>query len=789
MKSSPFIYLLNIFGLGTGIAAFFFIAVYAQHEYSYDTFHRDADRIYRVNHVIKREGQDPYFGAATFPRVGPALKEEFVQIEDACRLLEVYFGGIGVVNNKPIEHDRIYYADESFFEFFSFPLLHGEKSQVLSNVNTAVLSSETAFQHFGTIDCIGKIISIKSIEGDQNYEVTGVYDNSNPSHIQADIILSFSSYLNLVGKEVDTYWNWFDFVTYVKLDVGTDLRELDKSFVEFVDKHGGERSGSKLMDLDLIPLKDIHLKSNVNQEISKNGDGQAVNFLLIIGIFIILIAWVNYVNLYTARATDRSKEVGIRKTLGSSKLDLMSQFFVEAAFVNLLSVITGLAGFVLLKKFAFEYLGISLPALIELLLVLGGLSIGILLVSVLFSGSYPAIFISNFKILTAIKGGAPQSGNGRFRKILVVFQFMASGFMIGGTLLVIYQLNYMNSIPIGADTSNTVVIEVTDYSNNNDRHVRALNTMKESFERFSGVHEVSYSSDVPGAQVAWRGSSWLMNDQTERKLVHKMTVEQKYLEFLKLEFIAGRNFAGPNDSLSVVINEEAMRFYGFESAESAINQRVRFAGLDTLRIIGVVNNYYQESLKEAFKPTAYFLIRQELRFLSVRLDNSGLTSFLKFAENQFAETFPEIPFVYHTMENLLSIRHKKEETFTRLFNAFSALAIFISFLGLLGLAFYTVNKRRKEAGIRKVLGSSVFSIVRLLFSDFARLVIIGNLVAIPALVVLGNSWLNQFTFHVKFSWLIPVLTLALSLLFAFAFTLFHLMKLGRVNPVEVLKDE
>ncbi len=787
--TNPFIYLLNVLGLAIGIAAFLFIGYYAYYEFSFDRFHKDADRIYRVNHIMKQEGQESYYSAATFPRVGPALVEEFPQVEAECRLELAYFGGIAIVDDKPIEHQQIYYAENSFFELFSFPFIRGDRQSALIHLHTAVLSEEVALQHFGTIDCVGEQITINTVNGSHNYMVTGVFDNSLPSHMPITILLSFPSLLQAWGPETDRNWRWFDFITYVRLAEGASPEEMDKQFPAFIDRHGGERLGSSRVDFDLIPLRDIHLRSNINQEMTANGDLGAVQFLLIIGIFILTIAWINYINLYTAKASERSREVGIRKALGSSKKSLITQFFVEAAFVNCLAVLLGFLGFVVLNIISERYLGLNLPSVSEALAMLAIVLSALMFVSVFFSGAYPAIYISRFRILPSLRGDTPLNAGSRFRKGLVIFQFMASGFMIGGTIVVYSQLQFMNSTPTGVDTTDTIVLKVPDFSGESDSYTRSIRVLQSEIAAISGVSEVSISSDVPGAQVGWRGSSILINKPNDRKIVYKMTLGEKYLSFLKVDFISGRNFLDQADSLSVVINEEARLEYGFDTPESALNQYVTFAGMDTFKIVGVIDNFYQESLKEAFKPTVYFRINDEIQYMSVRVDNVETASFLKLAEASFLESFPDTPFQYHFMDDLLAIRHQKEHTFNQLFNAFSGLAIFISFLGLLGLAFFTTTRRRKEAGIRKVLGASGGTIIRLVFSDFAKLVVLGNLIMVPILWRLATNWLGQFSFHIQFSWLIPLITILLSLLFAFIFTFFHLNKLSKTNPAEVLKYE
>ena len=475
----------------------------------------------------------------------------------------------------------------------------------------------------------------------------------------------------------------------------TNLEELDKQFVAIVDKYRGERGGSKLVDFDLVALTDIHLKSNVNQEISVNGDAKTVNLLLLIGSFILIIAWVNYVNLYTARANDRSKEVGIRKALGSSKKSLVIRFYLEAGVTNLLAILVGFFLFQLINVLAVRYLGLLLPTVSSMPLEILGFLLLIWFLSVIFSGTYPAMFISNFRTITSFKGQTPSDSGVSLRKALVVFQFMASGFMIGGTIVVFSQFQFMQNQPTGVDTSNTVVLEVPDYTGDRHLYTQKLRVLQSEIEKINGVREVASSSDVPGKQVGWRGGSWRITAPTDRKIMYKMTVDANYLEFLKADFLAGRNFYHENDTLSVVINEESLRLYGFENPEGAINQRVGFAGMDTMRIVGVISNFYQESLRENFKPTVYLRVNDEIQYMSVRVDSKNTRSFLETTEEKFAEIFEGIPFTYNFMDTLMEARYQKEKVFNMLFNVFAGLAIFSGFSRITWPCFLYYSKTEK----------------------------------------------------------------------------------------------
>lgn len=791
IRKSPYIYLLNVIGLSVGIAAFLYIICYAKYEYSYDKFHKDINQIYRVNHIMKQEGKDPYVAAATFPRVGPALVNEFSQIEASFRMMESWHGVVAQIDkNDPIEHDKVFFAESDLFELFSFPLVEGDRRSVLDHLNTAALSTKAALKHFGTTDCVGKRITIRSaVNGAQVYEVTGVFDQSLPTHMDVNILLSFSSLLHAWGQETDQNWRWFDFVTYIRLAQGASPELLEAQFPAFIDKHGGERMGSNRLGFSLIPAADIHLKSNINQEIAANGDDSSVKFLLIIGVFILVIAWINYINLYTAKASDRIRDVGIRKALGSSQKNLITLFLIETGLINLVSFLLGLGGFLIIKRLSESFLGVVFSLDQTFMLQMLWWLLPFYLLSVLVSGLYPSMLIARISTLQALKGISNLSSGAHFRRVLVVFQFMISGFMIGGTLIIFSQLKYMNEVPLGVDVSETMVLEVPNYSENDQVYANALQALKSQIENIAGVEQVTASSDLVGKTIGWRGSSVLINKPQNRLMIYKITVDAAHLEYLDANFLAGRNFFDHGDSLSVILNEQALQLYGFNDPESAINEQIFFAGIDTLSVVGVIQDYFQESLKETIKPTVYLRINHELKYLSIRHGRKDLNPFLANVEQSFSASFPELPFSYQFMSDLLQQRHETEIAFNYLFNAFSLIAIIISFLGLLGLTYFVATKRRKEVGIRKVLGSSTTGVILLVFKDFVRLVIFGNLIALPILWQLGSSWLDSFSFHIGFPWDMLVATVMFSILAAFLFTFTNMLKLGKTNPVEVLKDE
>lgn len=792
-KAKPGIALLNIMGLSIGIAVFLLLFIYAEKEWSVDQFHVEGDQIYRIEHIRKRSGKAPYRGAGTFPGAASALREEFGEVESTCRVVPVWGRkGLLIYQEDVIESEYIHYVDTNFFTFFSFPLLEGDPSTALSNIHTAVIAKSVATKLFGETPCLGKTINLNTRDGEQEYLISGVYDDSQPTHLKADILFSWRSLIALLGEEVDNNWRYFNYITYFKVHPQSNVAALQEKLESMIVKYGGERL-KDLIEYELQALPEIYLTSNTSREIAPNGNGSLVGFLMLIGLFILVIAWINYINLNTARATERAKEVGIKKILGAEKSSLLWQFLLEAALINLIAILIALLLLKLVSPFFSQFIQVDLPALSLLQLKPWLLLLTIWITSTLFSGFYPALFLSNFEPLKAVMERGGISSSGRMRKVLSTFQFLASAALIGGTFIVWQQLRFMNKMDVGVNTESVLVIDTDLFDDNERGHLDAIENYKNRLRNYHGVNEVSYSSTVVGELLDQRGSTQRISESNEllgqRSLINRIAIDPDYLDFYDIELLAGRNYSQPSDSQYVILNEAALDLYGFESPEAALDQFLSFTGLDTLQVIGVIENYYQESLREQFKPIAFLYLGLEVDRVSARISMNNLADFIPFAQREFERFFPNSTFRYALLDEAMALRHEKESNFLKLLNLASGLAIFIAILGLIGLSHFMVIKRQREVGIRKVLGSGVSAIVVLMFKDFARLVVIGNLLAIPVLYFGAQEWLNQFPFRIDFNWAIPIFVLMLSLLLTFLFVSFNLFRLAQVNPVEVLKEE
>ncbi|QSE97331.1 ABC transporter permease [Fulvivirga lutea] len=786
--------IINILGLSVGVASFLIIITHAYRELSYDHFHKDFENTYRVSMLFTPEGRKPYHTPATFSAVGPGLTEDMPEVTKFCRIIPMGFGDGGFVqyksNIQTFKH--IHYVDSSYFDLFSFHMLKGNSKTALIDVHTAVISDEVAQVYFPEEDPIDKTISINSIDGITEYTITGVFEKRNDTHLPADILVSYSSLVNLIGQEHAYAWNWFDYITYIQVDPSADIESLTSRFPAFIDKHGGERRGSKMVNFELQPLADIHLHSNINQEMTANGDYDTILFLIIVAVVILITAWVNYINLYISQASERIKEVGIRKTLGSKKSQLVVQFFLESALVNLISIVLSIVllwmAIPMFNELANAQLVFTNIITNDFILFVCALWVFCTLIT----GFYPALVISRFGTIASLKQKGGNTTTGRLRKALVTAQFAASAGLVSWTLIVYGQFSFMNEQDLGIDTSQTLIVEASDLFQNPDDHKRKLTLFKNQLIASGYASKAAFTSDVPGKQVGWRGGTARIGEDDERSnsaVCFKMVVGKDYFPMLQSKLVAGRYFLNEADSNRVIINSKALELYEFNNAEAALGNRVQFMGMGEFEIIGVVDNYFQESLKEDFKPTAYFNISTELSDMMIRMESTNYQQNIAGIESIFKQTFPELPFSYYWLDSQLNRRHDAEGVFFEVFKVFTYLTLFISFLGLVSLSFFMVEKRLKEIGIRKVLGSSVLSIMKLIFKDILVLVAIGNLIAIPFVIYFGKDWLSGFAFHIEFNSFILLFTLSLTVFFAAASTVYHVIRAAMLNPVTVLRNE
>ncbi|MEL7004528.1 MAG: FtsX-like permease family protein, partial [Bacteroidota bacterium] len=589
-----------------------------------------------------------------------------------------------------------------------------------------------------------------------------------------------------------TEWDWDGFMTYIWLGDGVNPKDFESKLPAFVDEQHGEQlerfaSGLKFY---LQPITDIHLYSDYMMEYKPNGDGQITYFLLVIAIFIIVIAWVNYINLATAKSMERAKEVGIRKVMGSFRKQLMSQFFIESVVLNLIAAILSLFIIYLALPLFNQLAGRSLTLSFadpQLWMTITGL----FLFGGLLSGIYPAIVLSGFKPVSVLKGKIQNTSKGAIlRKGLVVFQFFASLVLMVGTYIVFSQLSHMRSQNLGVKVEQTLVVKgpnVTDslYSDK-------LNTFKNSLVSYSSINSITASTAVPGEQPDWNagGIRLVEEDDSESNQYRVIGMDYDFVNAYGLEVLEGRSFdrERTTDQNTVLLNEAGAKLIGFDTYKEALNRDMFFWG-DTFKIVGVVKNYHQESLKKSFEPLVFRLIPNASNYYSLKVNTEGLNSTIDLIEEEWMAMFPGNPFDFFFLDDHFEKQYRADVQFGQVFGLFASLAIFIACLGLFGLASYMTAQRTKEIGVRKVLGASISSILTLLSKDFTKLILIAVIFAVPLSWWVMSDWLESFAYKMKLSWwvfAIPAIVLLSVALFTVSF---QTLKAAWANPVDSLRNE
>lgn len=778
---------LNVLGLSIGLAASLLILQYVKDELSYDDFHEKADRIYRVEFDAYREGKQIFKCATAFPKVAPTMKAEFPEIEDATRLYLRYGGGVVRYEDISMNEQNVFQAEQNFFSVFSFPLMDG--SAKLDQPNTAVIEEETARKYFGDESPIGKRIRFGDRE---EYEITGIVRSPENSHLKFTFLFSYPTLVTLWGESFENAWGWYDFYNYLVLKPGTNPAALEAKLPAYIEKNGTREGESERTRFVLQHLPEIYLYSDLIQEARVNGNGRTVYFLMIIALFILVIAWVNYINLSTARAVERAKEVGVRKAIGAEKRQLVGQFLSEAFMVNLIASIIGIAivsaTIPAFNEIAGKNLTFSIfydPNLWLALFVLFALG-------TLLSGLYPAFVLSGFQPVKVLKGSLKGTREGLFlRKVLVTVQFVFSVGLITGTIIVYRQLQFMTNQDLGINIDQTVVINGPGYLQADSLYGSYLNGFRNAVNNQAGIKNFTATTEVPGNLIFWTTGALRMGDDvTKRNQMYIMGVDDNFFNTFENKFLAGRGFHPDftGDSSSVVLNRKAVEMFNLQSPENAIGQRIDIGG-DTVNIVGVVENYHQEGLRQDFRPTAFRLMQNARSYFCIKINSNNLNDALTLLKSQYATVFPNNPFDYFFLDSFFNRQYRNEQQFGSVFSFFSMLAIFVASLGLFGLASFTAAQRTKEIGIRKVLGSSIPNIFLLLSKDFLKLVLIANVIAIPLVWLIMETWLKTFAFRIEMSLWFFAVAAVITVVIALATVSYQSLTAAIANPVKSLRYE
>ena len=810
LKKNKFFSLLNISGLAIGMAVFLLIAQYVQFEKSYEKFVPGKENIYRVKLEAFDKNELIMATAENYPGVGPALKTELPEVVSYARLYNMGYKNNVVITNENAKPDPIafrqrkfLYADSTFLPMMGYEMVKENATLALAEPFTAVISEKYAKMYFGKEDPIGKTLHLRDDDFvDELVKVTGVFKDLPPNtHLKFDVLFSYNSLYPRGDWAVQRYrtgWRRKDMYTFVQLKPGTDPKKIEAKLPAIVAKYKPElKESTQRQVLGLQPIKDIHLTSDLTEEPETNGNARTVFFLALIGIFVLVIAWINYVNLSTARALERAREVGVRKVIGALKGQLVSQFLAEAALVNLVSVLIawGLA-FICLSSFN-SLSGLALDSSYLLQPWFIALLIALWLIGSLLSGFYPALVLSSFKPIVILKGKLQSANRGVFlRKALVVTQFIASIALIAGTFIVYRQLKYMTSRDMGMNINQVLVVERPGIADTSQTVYRSsIDAFRNELKKDPSIQAVSASFTIPGKQREYKVQLKRYGvANSDSVIVRFNSLDYDFLDVFKMKLVAGRKFSPdfPRDpDTSVIITETASRLLGFKKPEDAIGQPITIQAFGNWNpiVVGVVNDYHQISLKKPLDPSIFNCSLYGAEYYSMRINTSNLSRTIEHVKKSWASAFPGNPFEYFFLDEYFDRQYANERKFEKLFVSFAVLAIIIGCLGLFGLSAYTASQRVKEIGIRKVLGASVPDITKMLSKDFLRLVVIAIVIASPIAWWVMNKWLQDFAYRVNISWWIFAVAGALALVIAMLTVSLQSIKAAIANPVKSLRTE
>ena len=784
---------INLTGLAIGLAACLMIWLWVQDEMSYDRFHTNAERIYRVERKFDfrdMHGQAPITGGT----YGPALVSDYPEIENHVRL---HRNELSIKDHRNIFHKtQLIVSDNSIFEIFDFHLESGDPKTALTQPKSMVLTRENAIKYLGTEDAIGKFLTVDWSGTLADFQITGILEEiPHNSHVQFDVLASISSY---PPEQLNTWFNNFLY-THVLVKEGTDIEALQDKFSGFLTKYmaadlvkiiGPEIDVNDVFQLKLVSLLDIHLHPAQEFEIEPQGSMTSIYIFSAIAVLILIIACINFMNLSTARANKRAREVGIRKTVGAHKRQLRGQFLGESVLLAFIALVLAV---LLIRLFLSVFNSISGKLLsLSMLFQMSNwiILIGIALAAGLLAGLYPAFYLTRFDAAKVLKGGA-QSGTGKsvFRRSMAVLQFVISITLIIGTLVIFRQMDYIQKKSLGFDKENVIILPAE--SNQVRQNAEAFrNTLKED----TRIKSVAVSSNVPGSSM-FSDTTYKRGDTDEIFPLIFMETDYEFVDTYGFDVTHGRRFSkefSTDIDGAIMVNQAAAREIGYTPEEAVGKKLLRFMSLTEfkeLTIVGVVENFHFKSLHRIIEPCLLELNPENFDTISIRIMPGDFRGTIGFIQQKWGEIFPGEQFEYSFLDSRIDLLYKSEGRMRSIFLIFAILSIFVACLGLFGLATFTAEERTKEIGVRKVMGATAANIVLLLCKEFAKWVLVANVVAWPVAYFIMSKWLQNFAYQTSVGLWPFVLSAVLALLIALFTVSYQSIKAAITDPVECLRYE
>jgi len=798
LKRQPFFTFLNIFGLAIGIAGGLLISLYLYDELSFDKMFSDADRIYRIDVDVKFGGEANQFAQVSAP-MAEALKNDFSQVEETVRFRN---GGSYLLKSDQhasnVKEPHVAYADPSFLNMFGIALLYGEQTTALTDPNTVVLTKSAVAKHYTPAEAVGKTLVL---DNDETFTIAGVIEDlpANSFLRNHTVFLAMAGYADANDNE----WTSHNYNTFIKTAPGVQIDDFQKPLqsmvgtyvIPFAQKYFPGITAEELkksgnyINYSTIALTDIHLKSDRAGQLSASSSMQNVYIMSAIALFLLVLACVNFMNLSTAHSLKRAKEVGIRKTLGSEKSALVRQFLTEAGILSsialVLAVLLSFLALPLFNQLAGKniHMPFSSPSFWLIL-------VGATMVLGLLAGSYPAFFMSRFKVASVIKGtSATKLGGGKIRNVLVVFQFVISIFLIISTLVVYKQLQFIQHKDLGFEKDQVLIIEDT-YALGNRVH-----TLKEAVQQLPQVKSASLSGYLPVPSSRNSTTFYLEGYDSQEYNINMQhwQVDWDYLETLDMELLAGRNFDKTygTDSTAIILNESALAILGLEPQEAIGKRITNDIGSEDpnfLTVIGVLKNFNFESLRKEISALS-LRIGESTGALAVKLPEGEVGAVLSKIETIWEERAAGQPFSYRFMDEVFNTTYDADQRLGRIFMTFAILSILIACLGLFGLAAFNAEKRTKEIGVRKVLGASVGQVTFRLSKDFMKLVAIAIVISLPLGWYAMQRWLEDFSYRTDLSWWVFGVAALLAISISILTVSYQSIRAALMNPTKSLRSE
>lgn len=816
IRKSKLFSFINIAGLAIGLSACFLIWQYVRFESSYDTFHRNKTRLFRVPMEMRENGELVNSLASNFSALGYSMKSSIPEIEDYTRVVKtsLFTSDLGKYVANALEFSRIdesvnivsfieqsvWFSDAPFLKMFSFKMLEGT-TDALVEPHSVVLTRSVAKKYFGSEPALGKELLLNS---DEVYKVTGVVEDVPAnSHLQFDILISFTTLKSRIG-DLNDFWGWSVFYTYVLLRENTRADGVQEKLNELVAKQFPDQAKSTFKtSFVLQPVLDIHLQSKYFSEQSPAGNERLVYFLSLLAVFILVVAWINYINLSTSKALQRSKEVGLRKTVGATRIQLIVQFLFDTVMINLFALV--LAALIVLACWSsFEQL---IGKEISTVLFAGGIAPWVLatvvfLVGVFICGVYPALTLSSFNPAAVLKGKFTKSSAGVFlRKLMVTFQYVLAILLIAGTVTIYFQLSHMRSQDTGFTKDQVIVTEAPAVydSTAGDR----ISSYRNEIMKIRSVRNVTATSDVPGQQIVEEAGVTSTKSAEEKYFgTYVCLIDSSFFSTFDIKVLEGRLFDDShrmtfrrqqeNELIPVLVNEEFVKRLGYTNLEDALEEPLTFnwgPDMRIAKIVGVVNNHHQVSFKEGVDAVMYAQPQwQDAQYFATRIEGVN-TPDIERIKSAFVTSFPGHPFNYFFLDEHFDKQYRDDQQFGHIFNTFTVLALIITCMGLLGLSIFTVEQRTKEISIRKVLGAQASGILFIFSINFIRALLISYTIAIPVIYWAGGNWLENFPERIPLRWEIFATPLVLLATITVATVIAVSVRAMFEAPVRALRQE